>query len=124
MKLWEMIRHGKQLSKNVIEIITYYYSRVGTSELLFWFQPTVHDHTENADYDWPPNLDDDSEDGDDNELGGNQSSLHRKSEELLVDPANATDVAIRVYTKLDILFCQIATFIKVLVAFVFGLQIL
>ena len=81
----------------------------------------MHDHTENADYDWPPNLDDDSED----ELGEDQSSLHRKSEELLVDPANAaTDVAIRVYTKLDILFCQIATFIKVLVAFVFGLQIL
>ena len=84
----------------------------------------MHDYTENADYDWPPNLDDDSEDGNDNELGGNQSSLHRKSEELLVDPANATDVAIRVYTKLDILFCQIATFMKVLVAFVFGLQIL
>ena len=84
----------------------------------------MHDHTENADYDWPPNLDDDSEDGDDNELGGNQSSLHRKSEELLVDPANATDVAIRVYTKLDILFCQIATFIKVYISLISGLQTL
>ena len=54
----------------------------------------MHQHTENADYDWPPNLDDDSED----ELGEDQSSLHRKSEELLLDAGNATDVAIRVRT--------------------------